>query len=130
MNEWFLDILKHKYADFNGRARRKEFWMFSLFYFIILFATLMLAVIGGAISETLGALLIILPVLVALGLVVPSLAISVRRLHDTGHSGWFILLNIIPIINWVGWIVLLVFYCTDSEPGDNQYGPNPKESAS
>ncbi|MFJ5221016.1 DUF805 domain-containing protein [Streptomyces sp. NPDC088354] len=110
---WYLDVLK-KYAVFNGRARRTEFWMFALFNLIIY---IVLLFIGRAIDFAL------LPGLYGLAVLLPSIAVSVRRLHDTGRTGWLYLLGLIPCI---GGIVLLVFFCGDSQPGDNQYGTNPK----
>lgn len=111
---WYLDVLK-KYAVFTGRARRKEYWMFVLFYLIIAFV---LGIIDGVIG-TVG----LLYGLYALALLIPNIAVAVRRLHDTGRSGWFLLIGLIPLI---GAIVLIVFFAQDSQPGDNQYGPNPK----
>jgi uncharacterized membrane protein YhaH (DUF805 family) len=125
MEEWFLSVLKNKYADFEGRARRKEYWMFVLFQFIIFVGVMVLSTVGGMISSILGLLFSLVFLVIALGLLVPGLAIAVRRLHDTGRSGWFILLSMVPVIG----LVVLVFLCLDSQPGDNQYGPNPKESA-
>ncbi|MET7489559.1 DUF805 domain-containing protein [Streptomyces sp. NPDC005538] len=110
---WFIEVLK-KYAVFSGRARRKEYWMYALFVMII---EAVLLGIGFAIK---------MPAIVAIfyvAILLPSLAVGVRRLHDTGRSGWWLLFGIVPI---AGPITLLVFTCSDSEPGDNQYGPNPK----
>jgi uncharacterized membrane protein YhaH (DUF805 family) len=112
---WFIEALK-KYAVFSGRARRSEYWYFFLFY-TILYAVFL----GVGIAIKVPALVAI----VALGLLLPAWGVSVRRLHDTGKSGWMILLGIIPL---VGAIILLVFYCSDSEQGENKYGPNPKET--
>jgi uncharacterized membrane protein YhaH (DUF805 family) len=114
---WYLAVLK-KYAVFSGRARRKEFWMFYLFYFIIV---VVLSVIEMAIGIP-----YILSGLYSLALVIPSIAVTVRRLHDTGRSGWWWWILLVPL---VGWIVLLVFMVLDSQPGDNEYGPNPKAAA-
>jgi uncharacterized membrane protein YhaH (DUF805 family) len=111
---WYVDALK-KYVDFNGRARRQAYWMYFLFNVIIL---VVLAIVSGIIGT------MILYYLYGLAIFLPSHAVGVRRLHDTGRSGWFILLELIPL---VGSIVLLVFLCSDSQPGHNQYGPNPKE---
>ncbi|MDQ0992321.1 DUF805 domain-containing protein [Streptomyces sp. V3I7] len=111
---WFLEALK-KYAVFSGRARRKEYWMFTLFAIIIYIALIVIARVAEA------PLLMVL----ILGLFLPSLAVSVRRLHDTGRTGWWMLIGFVPL----GGIVLLVFDCLDSEPGDNKYGPNPKGAA-
>lgn len=110
--EYFLGAYK-KYADFTGRARRKEFWMFVLFYFIV-------AIVLGIIDSIIGFQL--LGMLFSLGSLIPSLAIGARRLHDTGRSGWWQLLYLIPLI---GLIIMIVFLVQDSHP-DNEYGPNPK----
>jgi uncharacterized membrane protein YhaH (DUF805 family) len=123
VEKWFLNILKNKYADFEGRAQRQEFWMFYLFSFIIFVVLEVLALVAVSISNILAVLFGGLLFLVALGLLVPNLAIGVRRLHDIGKSGWFYLVSLIPL---VGGIILLIFFCLDSQSGDNQYGPNPK----
>jgi uncharacterized membrane protein YhaH (DUF805 family) len=119
--DWYLDILKNKYAMFGGRARRKEYWYFVLFN---LLASIVLGVVDGitgTYSEDAG--LGLLGGIYALAVFIPSIAVAMRRLHDTGRSGWWLLLALIPIL---GFLVLLVFMLLDSEPGDNQYGPNPK----
>ncbi|MGX4690553.1 DUF805 domain-containing protein [Streptomyces sp. JNUCC 63] len=110
---WYLEVLK-KYAVFSGRARRKEYWMFVLFNFIV---SIVLLAIGKAIGVE------VLSGLYSLAVLLPGLGVAVRRLHDTGRSGWWILIGLVPL---VGFIVLLVFTVSDSQPGDNQYGPNPK----
>ena len=110
----YIATLK-RYADFSGRSRRKEYWMFVLINFII---AIVLAVIESIIG-TQG----IIGMLFSLLILVPGIAVTVRRLHDTGRSGWWILIALVPL---VGGIVLLVFCAMDSEPGDNEYGPNPK----
>ena len=118
--EWFMKALK-KYAVFQGRAQRKEYWYYILFF--VLFAIVVSLVenaLGLADPETGSGPL---SLVYSLALLVPSIAVAVRRLHDTGRSGWWILIGLIPV---VGAIVLIVFYVFDSEPGDNQYGPNPK----
>jgi uncharacterized membrane protein YhaH (DUF805 family) len=98
-----------KYAVFTGRARRSEYWWFSLFTFVVyIVASLVDAAIGSPIFV----------VVVALGLLLPSVGVGVRRLHDTSRSGWFYLIGLIPI---VGGIILIVFFATDSTPGANQY---------
>jgi uncharacterized membrane protein YhaH (DUF805 family) len=109
-------VLTQKYADFSGRARRSEYWFFSLAAFLIYFVAL---VIGAVVGNQ------YLYFLVFLALFIPSLAVSARRLHDTNRSGWWILIGIVPLI---GAILLLVWYVTDSEAGTNQYGPSPKGS--
>lgn len=111
---WYLDVLK-KYAVFTGRARRKEFWMFS---FIVFAIDVVLMVIDGVIGT--GGILYMIHVLATL---VPSIAVAVRRLHDIGKNGWWVLISLVPL---VGAIVLLVFLCKDSQPESNEYGANPK----
>lgn len=111
--EHFLSVIK-QYANFNGRARRQEFWMFFLFFFIFYVVLVIIDRILG-----LGFLALIY----SLALLVPYLSVGARRLHDTGKSGWFQLLLLIPLI---GFIVLVVLWAQDSSPGDNQHGPNPK----
>lgn len=110
---WYLEVLK-KYAVFSGRARRREYWMFFLVNFIV---GLVLAVIGRVLD------LEILQYLYSLAVLLPGLGVAVRRLHDTGRSGWWLLISLVPLI---GAIVLLVFLVSDSQPDTNQYGPNPK----
>lgn len=119
---YYIECLK-KYADFNGRARRSEYWYFVLFNLLISFC---LGFVGGFISGLTGAgenLAMGVAYLYALATLLPSIAVGVRRLHDIGMSGWWILLGLVPIAG----IVLLVFFCKDGQPGENQYGPNPKE---
>lgn len=122
--EWFLKVVRDNYANFTGRARRKEYWMFTLFNFILslLFVIPMLI---GAFSENMTIYFIgfALYMLFALALLIPSLAVCVRRLHDVGKSGWWYLISFVPII---GTILLLIWFCTDSEIGENQWGPDPK----
>lgn len=111
---WYLQVLR-KYAVFTGRARRQEYWMFVLISFII---TVVLMVLGRLVG-----LMDVLANLYSLAVLLPSLAVGARRLHDTGRTGWWLLIGLIPI---VGWIVLIVFFVQDSQPGDNPYGANPK----
>jgi len=118
---WYIGVLK-KYAVFSGRARRKEYWFFVLFTILI---SIVLAIIDrftGTYSAEYGMGL--LGGLYTLAVLLPSIGVTIRRLHDTGRSGWWILLVLIPLI---GAIVLLVFMVLDSQPGTNEYGPNPKE---
>ena len=110
----YLAVLKN-YATFSGRARRREYWMFQLINILIFIG---LWLIGAMVD-----FVVIIAGLYMLAMLVPSLAVSVRRLHDTGRSGWWILLNLVP---FVGGIIVLVFMCLDSAPGDNTYGSNPK----
>ncbi|MBJ2187128.1 MAG: DUF805 domain-containing protein [Muribaculaceae bacterium] len=107
--------LQQHYCDFSGRASRSDYWWFVLFGFILGAIT---GVIAGF-SETLGG---ILNVIVGLGLLLPSLGLAVRRLHDTGRSGWWIFISLIPL---VGQILLLVWLCQESQMTPNQYGPTP-----
>lgn len=103
---WYFDVLK-KYAVFQGRARRKEYWMFFLFNVIIAFV---LGFVSGMLRTP------ILSYLYTLAVLVPGIAVGVRRMHDTDHSGWWL---IVPIVN-------LVFACIEGTPGPNRFGPNPK----
>lgn len=105
-----------KYATFSGRARRSEYWYFVLLTLIVSFVT-------GILSEILGNFGTTLAGLWELAVLVPTLAVVWRRLHDIGKSGGWYFIFLIPL---VGWIILLVWLCRDSQPGDNQYGPNPK----
>lgn len=124
---WFLKGLK-QYADFSGRARRQEFWMYMLFYSIFGIILYGVAVIGMAMqSEGIILLGMGIYILYTLALLVPTLAITVRRLHDTGRSGFWYFIGFVPL---VGGIILLVFCCLDSENGNNQWGSNPKNSDS
>jgi uncharacterized membrane protein YhaH (DUF805 family) len=115
--------LQRKYADFHGRARRSEYWFFILFTAIVsIVGSILDAIFGlrtGAASGGTGPI----QGLLQLALLVPTLAVGARRLHDTGRSGWWLLIGLIPI---VGWIILIVFFVQDSQPA-NQYGPSPKE---
>jgi uncharacterized membrane protein YhaH (DUF805 family) len=117
--EWYLLPWK-RFAEFSGRSRRKEYWMFFLFNMVI---GLVLYIPGLALRESIGPIFMGLYAIYSLAALIPGLAVSVRRLHDTGKSGWFFLLVLIP---FVGPIILLVFFCMDSEAGQNAYGPNPK----
>ena len=118
--DWYIAVLK-KYAVFGGRARRKEYWMFVLFNLIFaIVASALDTVILGVAFDGFGPLYVVY----TLAVLVPGLAVSVRRLHDVGKSGWYLLVNLIPIAGPIWYLVLV---CTDSQPGDNQYGSNPKE---
>jgi len=119
--KWYLKVLK-QYADFSGRARRKEYWMFFLFNMIFAFIAMILDNLFGLIISPeipYGAFYI----LYALAVFIPGLAVMVRRLHDVGKSGWMFLIALIPII---GAIWLLVLLATDSAIGTNKWGNNPK----
>ena len=118
---WTIKVL-YKYIDFRGRARRKEYWMFFLFNLIIGIAATMLAYISKEVFRDFNSDLI--PVLFYLFLIIPGIAVTIRRLHDVNIKGLLILIGLIPII---GTIWLLVLMVLNSSPGENQYGPNPKE---
>ena len=118
--EWHLMVWK-RFAEFSGRSRRKEYWMFFLFNMVI---GLVLYVPGIALRESgIGPIVLGLGGIYGLAALIPGLAVSVRRLHDTNKSGWFLLLALIPI---VGGIIILVLMVLDSDPEANKYGPNPK----
>lgn len=117
---WYLKVLK-QYADFSGRARRKEYWMFVLFNIIFAIVAMILDMVLGTASVGYG----LISGLYFLAIIIPNIAVAVRRLHDVGKSGWMVLISLIPII---GSIWLLVLMVTDSNPGENQYGQNPKEA--
>ncbi|MGE3276490.1 MAG: DUF805 domain-containing protein [Vicinamibacterales bacterium] len=111
---WYLQALG-KYAVFTGRARRKEYWMFVLFNILIVFALGLLEGILGIAAETGESVLV---TVYELGILVPAVAVGVRRMHDTDHSGWWLL---VPIVN-------LVFAVSEGQHGDNRFGPDPKAS--
>ncbi|MBF0709152.1 MULTISPECIES: DUF805 domain-containing protein [Bacillales] len=111
---WYLKVLKN-YVNFQGRARRKEYWMFTLFNVIF---SIVLTIV-----ESLADISPFLTSIYSLFIILPSLAVTVRRLHDTGRSGWWVLIGLIPLI---GSIVILVFTCLDSDVEENRFGINPK----
>ena len=116
---YYIGGLK-KYAVFSGRSPRAEYWYFYLFNLVI---TIILYIISSLIGDTKG----ILGIIYALAVLIPGLAVSVRRLHDINKSGWMLLINLIPLVGIIWFIVLMA---TDSNPGENKYGPNPKTSPS
>ncbi len=129
--EWMLLPLK-RYADFEGRSRRMEYWMFQLgqaiFFTVVTVLLFMIAALfggtsggGGAAEILIGIFAIVIGVL-ALALLIPALAVQVRRLHDQSKSGWWILISFVPF----GGFVLLYFMFVEGDRGDNQYGPDPK----
>jgi len=117
---WYLAALK-KYADFSGRARRREYWFFILSYLLILIGMSALAVAGG---HRISGLIDIVAVLFILAMFIPSWSVTVRRLHDTDRSGWWALISFVPLLG----LILLVFMVLDSQAGENRFGPNPKEA--
>lgn len=120
--DWYLMVFR-KYAQFGGRSRRKEYWMFTLINIVVLtvlYGAGMVAMLDN--SNGVSLALFLLCVAYSLAAIIPGLAVSVRRLHDTGKSGWWMLLCLVPM----GGLIVLIFECLDSDAGDNQYGPNPK----
>lgn len=124
--KWYLDVLK-KYVVFQGRARRQEFWMFVLFNVIFSFvAALLDNLLGLNVNSSYGSSYVstgYISMVYSLAVFLPTLGVTVRRLHDVGKSGWMILVALIP---FVGWIWLIVLEATAGQPGPNQYGPDPK----
>ena len=110
--KWYLKVVRDNYANFNGRASRQEYWMFFLFNIIF-------AIVAGFVDGFLG--LGFLSLLYSVAVLIPSLAVGVRRLHDVNKSGWWLFISLIPII---GAIWLIILFCTDSKQGENNYGPS------
>ncbi|HYH29112.1 MAG TPA: DUF805 domain-containing protein [Pseudonocardia sp.] len=121
--QWYLKVLR-QYADFTGRARRTEYWMFALFNIVI---GIVLMVFDNLLGLTFanGFTNGVLGTLYSIAVLLPGLAVAVRRLHDTNRSGWWVLIALVPI---VGVIVLIVLLATEGERGPNAYGPDPKVS--
>ncbi len=134
--EWMILPLK-RYLQFNGRSRRKEFWMFVLFQIIV-------SIVANLLDHLLGygrTTALVTPTsysayatsngpiatLASLALLIPAFCVTVRRLHDTDRSAWWLLLVLIPLL---GWIALFVFYCLDGTPGPNRFGADPKQRGS
>jgi len=121
--QWYIDVLK-KYAVFDGRARRKEYWMFVLFNVI---ASIILSILdkilgldfGSGSTSSSGWL----STIYSLAVLLPTIGVAIRRMHDTNRSGWWILINLVPCIGWIWFIVLAA---EEGVAGDNQYGPDPK----
>lgn len=110
----FLKVVRDNYANFNGRARRKEYWYFVLANFLISLVTNVLVFVSDHLS--------FVAIIVGLALFIPSLAVTIRRLHDTNKSGWYLLLGLIPLVNF--YLLYLMF--VEGDRGPNQYGPDPK----
>jgi len=120
---WYLAAL-NKYAEFQGRARRKEYWLFTLFNLLIVTGLSFIDMLFGwySLQGEVG----MLSGVYSLAVLIPSIAVGVRRLHDTDRSGWWMLMCFVPV---VGVIVLLIFFVLDGTPGSNRFGPDPKQSA-
>lgn len=127
MIDWWKKVVLNNYANFNGRARRAEYWYYELANIIVLIPFYLIGIVGAANGST-GLSTIGLGIygLVALGTFVPSLAVGVRRLHDINKSGWYYLIGLIPFI---GAIILLVWFFTDGNRHENNYGEDPKNPA-
>lgn len=117
--KWYLQSLR-KYAVFKGRARRREYWIFELMNVAITLALFVLAVMLGKAGYP---YFLSLPFLYMAATTIPSLASLVRRLHDTNRSGWWFFISMVPV---VGGLILFAMIVTDSDPGENRFGPNPK----
>ncbi len=111
--EWYLKVVRDNYANFNGRARRQEFWMFVLF-------NLIFSAVAGALDGMFGTMFI--SGIYGLAMFLPGLAVSIRRLHDTDKTGWFLLLGLIPVVG----LVLIYFFIVEGDNGSNKYGNSPK----
>ncbi|GAB5401344.1 MAG: DUF805 domain-containing protein [Aureisphaera sp.] len=129
MLDWWKKVFIKNYANFEGRARRSEYWYYVLVNILIMIIPIVLMFTGIGTYDGDSPLYYIglaLVVLFGLASFIPSIAVAVRRLHDTGKSGWWYLIGIIPVVSYIGGIVLFVFYCIDGDKGPNQYGPDPK----
>lgn len=115
----YVSVLK-KYAVFSGRASRSEYWYFTLFNFIIQVGVMF---VFGLMGESMAAIGTMIVGLYYLAVLLPSIGVTIRRLHDTDRSGWWLLIAFIPLL---GLIVLIVFFVLDSTPGKNRFGENPK----
>ena len=116
----FTDAIREvftKYAVFDGRSRRSEYWYFFLLNYVVGW------VLGNINARTGSKIFLVLTIVFSLATLIPGIAVAIRRLHDIGKSGWWMFIVLIPI---VGVIWLIVLYATDSQPGDNMYGPYPK----
>jgi uncharacterized membrane protein YhaH (DUF805 family) len=122
---WYLQVLK-KYTTFSGRARRQEYWMFVLFNVIFRLVAFGLDNVLGTCFNVCGHNVGYgwFYLIYNLAIIIPGIAVCIRRLHDVGKSGWFYLIGLIPLI---GAIWLLVLFCTEGQPGDNKYGADPKQ---
>lgn len=120
---WYLDVLR-KYMVFEGRARRKEYWMFCLFNLIASCALATVDLVMGTFNRTVG--IGVFSALYSLAVLLPSIGVSIRRLHDTDRSGWWLLIALVPCL---GAIVLIVYLVQGGTAGQNRFGPDPKAAA-
>lgn len=120
---WYVRVMMH-YSDFKGRARRKEYWMYTLFNFLFSIAALAIDFVISAGSDMpfFGFVILVF----TLGHIIPGLAVTIRRLHDVNQSGWMLLIGLIPLI---GGIWLLILLLSDSKAEENQWGASPKALA-
>ncbi|MGI9264325.1 MAG: DUF805 domain-containing protein [Gammaproteobacteria bacterium] len=121
--DWYLAVLR-KYLVFEGRAQRAEYWYFVLFNIIFGIVLAIIDGIFGSLNPDTGMGL--LSGIYSLAVLIPTIGVAIRRLHDTDRSGWWLLLALVPLI---GGLVLLVFFILDGTPGSNRFGPNPKGQA-
>ena len=133
---WYIQVLQ-KYAVFDGRARRKEYWMFFIINTIIFIIYILILVFAYALIVAVGRdvenvtpfyLVVAFGIIYYLGTFIPGIAVSARRLHDTDRSGWWILVGY--VLPFIGGIVLLFFFTLKGKEGENKYGPDPKETMS
>lgn len=120
---WYLEVLR-KYAQFDGRSRRKEYWLFVLVNMVVSFLLTFIDRFTGTFDPGIG--LGLLSGIYALAVFIPAIAVACRRLHDTGRTAWWLLILVVPLI---GWVVLVVFFVQDSQEEENQYGISPKLGA-
>jgi uncharacterized membrane protein YhaH (DUF805 family) len=123
--DWYLEVVK-KYAVFTGRARRREYWMFTLINSLVIFGLVFISTFTADTKSSVSEMAVVVAIGYYIGIILPALGVSIRRLHDTGRSGWWLLIGLVPLI---GSILVLVFMVLDSQPGPNQYGSSPKEAA-
>ena len=114
--DWYLKVMKN-YVGFTGRARRKEYWMFALFYLLFM---IILQIAASILGDRVGAILMSL---FGLAHLLPAIAVGIRRLHDTDRSGWWLLIAFVPVI---GSIWLIVLFVLEGTAGTNRFGPDPK----
>ncbi|MBM3659054.1 MAG: DUF805 domain-containing protein [Actinobacteria bacterium] len=116
---YWKQVVLERYAQFQGRANRPEYWWYALANFILFIALYVVALVFGQVADALGVIAVIVIIGAWLGLLIPTLAVAVRRLHDSDKSGWFLLFYFVPC---VGGIIVLIFLVTAGTPGPNRYG--------